>query len=64
MATIEEAPRTLLSELFTKHERNDKEFRMNGDYAGSMVCVVFKYGAQGLGYYSDISMEELLEEYQ
>jgi zinc finger protein len=53
-----------LRQLLHKFERDDDLFRMNDEYVGTIEGMVFKDGAQGLGYYTDKSLVEIWEESQ
>jgi zinc finger protein len=54
----------LLRKLIHDFEYNDNSFRMNDAYEGSIEGMVYKDGAQGLGYYTNVSLLQLYEEYQ
>ena len=45
-----------------KFEHDDAEFRMCEEYNGPIEGMVFKYGAQGMGYYTDIPLDKLWEQ--
>ena len=46
-------------QLLHDFEMNDGDFRMNDEYNGSVSGMVFKDGAQGLGYYTDVPLDIL-----
>jgi zinc finger protein len=50
-----------LHAILHKFEKNDGEFRMTDEYQGGIKGMVFKDGAQGLGYYTDMPLHELWE---
>ena len=50
-----------LRAILRNFEKNDGEFRMTEVYEGHVEGMVFKDGAQGLGYYTDIPLHELCE---
>jgi hypothetical protein len=54
----------LLRKLIHDFEYNDNSFRMNDAYEGSIEGMVYKDGAQGLGYYTNVSLLQLHEEYK
>jgi hypothetical protein len=53
-----------IAELYHKYEHDDDEFQMEDDYNGKIEGMVFKTGAQGLGYYTDIAIAQLVAKYQ
>jgi zinc finger protein len=55
-------PEIDLRKLIHKYERNDQSFMMNDEYDGSRNGMVYKNGAQGIGYYKDFLLEKLWEE--
>lgn len=60
----EEATGMSVKELYQKYEHDDDTFTMEEEYRGTIEGMVFKTGAQGLGYYTDISITKLVEKYQ
>lgn len=59
-----EEPILSAKEMLHKSERDDKEFRMSDVFGGRIKGMVFKFGAQGSGYYTDIPLDKLAEKYQ
>jgi hypothetical protein len=55
-------PEIDLRKLIHKYERNDQSFMMNDQYDGSRTGMVYKNGAQGIGYYIDFSLQKLWDE--
>lgn len=53
-----------LHTILRKFEKADGEFRMTEEYQGRIEGMVFKDGAQGLGYYTDLPLHELWERQQ
>jgi hypothetical protein len=53
-----------LRQLLHKFEHDDELFGMNDEYVDPIEGMVFKYGAQGLSYYTDKSLVEICEESQ
>jgi len=60
----EEAAPLSVKELYHKYEHDDGNFRMEEEYNGNVEGMLFKMGAQGLGYYTDISIHQLVEKYR
>lgn len=57
-----DVPAIDLHKLVRDFEKNDDEFMMNDEYEGAREGMVYKYGAQGQGYYKDVSLVKLWEE--
>jgi hypothetical protein len=53
-----------IQKLLHEHEKNDDAFMMNEEYQGPRPGMVFKDGAQGLGYYRDIPLLQLWQQSQ
>jgi zinc finger protein len=53
---------SILRKLIHEFERRDDLFMMNDQYDVSREGMVYKYGAQGLGYYKDVPLLKLWEE--
>jgi hypothetical protein len=53
-----------LHAILRNFEKHDGEFRMTEVYEGHVEGMVFKDGAQGLGYYTDTPLYELWERQQ
>ncbi|KAI2498531.1 zinc finger protein [Fragilaria crotonensis] len=67
MKPVEQAapgPSLSVSDLLFKFEKHDDNFRMSETFGGSIEGMVFKFGAQGIGYYSDIGMKNLADYFQ
>lgn len=47
-----------LQKMIREYENNDPNFMMNDRYDGNKVNMIFKDGAQGIGYYTDIPLLE------
>jgi len=47
-------------EIIKRAERDDDDFIMCEDFDGSRKGMVFKFGAQGIGYYMDVPLSERL----
>jgi zinc finger protein len=60
----QEASGMSIAQLYHKYEHDDDEFQMADDYNGKIEGMVFKTGAQGLGYYTDIAIKQLVAKYQ
>jgi len=56
-----EATAETTEQIIKKAERYDTEFIMCEVFDGSREGMVFKFGAQGVGYYMDVSLRERLE---
>lgn len=61
---VTQGPDLSLAQLLFSFEKQDGEFRMSEGYIGHLEGMVFKLGAQGIGYYSDIGIKTLAEKYQ
>jgi len=55
-----EATAQTIEQIIKKEERYDIEFIMCEEFDGSREGMVFKFGAQGVGYYTDVSLRERL----
>jgi hypothetical protein len=53
-----------IQKILHEHEKNDDTFMMDEEYQGPRPGMVFKDGAQGLGYYTDIPLLQLWQEQQ
>ena len=58
---VQQGPCLSFAQLLFNFEKQDGDFRMSEAYIGHIEGMVFKLGAQGIGYYSDIGMEKLAE---
>eukprot|EP00549_Striatella_unipunctata_P025628 CAMPEP_0118700066 /NCGR_PEP_ID=MMETSP0800-20121206/16325_1 /TAXON_ID=210618 ORGANISM="Striatella unipunctata, Strain CCMP2910" /NCGR_SAMPLE_ID=MMETSP0800 /ASSEMBLY_ACC=CAM_ASM_000638 /LENGTH=531 /DNA_ID=CAMNT_0006600507 /DNA_START=304 /DNA_END=1899 /DNA_ORIENTATION=- len=59
LQTVNDDDDDVVKELLNKAETEDENFIMNEQYEGIKEGMVFKDGAQGLGYYTDIVLSEL-----